>query len=251
MRPRTVCVFSFIQTVYLLLHLEINMAIFEGTIQEFHHFIGPRIRNAVNNFTRSYRLKLNGICEDCGEKKELHSAHVHGSERRTIIEEVLENCRINGTIRCNIEEAETKILNAHLPIESCFKFICHSCHVAYDSNTEINTSSPGATTGNLPEKFEKISRIKLWAKRPHQDNHKIISAFLLLEEKGVVHFSELQNMCTSKENFSQFYVSKFSGHYPSMKTDGGNSHGKVFYDQNGIVNIWPRVRDEIRTYFGK
>jgi len=31
------------------------MATFEGSIQEFHHFLGPRIRNAINNYTRTYR----------------------------------------------------------------------------------------------------------------------------------------------------------------------------------------------------
>jgi hypothetical protein len=34
-----------------------------------------------------------------------------------------------------------------------------------------------------------------------------------------------------------------------MKTDSGNSHGKVFYDQNGIVSIWPQVREEIKKHF--
>ncbi len=67
------------------------MANFEGTVQEFHHFFGPRIRNAINNFTRNHRKNLNGICEECGSEKELHSAHIHGSDRRMIIENVLSN----------------------------------------------------------------------------------------------------------------------------------------------------------------
>jgi len=230
------------------------MAKFEGTIQEFHHFIGPRIRNAINNLTRKYRQKLNGICEDCGQKKELHSAHVHGRGRRIIIEEVLEKYITNEIVLCDIEGAEKQIIEAHLPIELSFMFLCHSCHVAYDSQVKKhnpkNNSSPKDYKQST-EEFEKINRIKLWARRPYQDNHKIISAFLYLEEKGAVSFSELQKLCTDKATFPQYFVLKFAGHYPSMKTDAGNSHGKVFYDQNGIVNIWPRVRDEIRTHFGK
>ena len=76
------------------------MAIFEGTVQEFHDFIGPRIRNAVNNLTRSYRKKLNGICEECGKEKELHSSHKHDRGRRDIIERLLAALAATDRWRC-------------------------------------------------------------------------------------------------------------------------------------------------------
>lgn len=139
------------------------MAIFEGTIQEFHDVIGPRIRNAINNFTRNYRQKLNGICENCGQKTELHSAHVHGRKRRTIIEKVLEKYSNNGIISCDIKEAENQILKEHLPVEENFKFLCHKCHVAYDSQGEkcnISKKSAPDSLNNYPEKYKKISRIE-------------------------------------------------------------------------------------------
>ena len=98
------------------------MAIFKGTIQEFHHFLGPRIRNAINNFTRKYRNQRDGICENCGEKKELHSAHVHGQERRSIIEKILFPYLHEGQVRCNIETTEKEILKAHLPIAIALNF---------------------------------------------------------------------------------------------------------------------------------
>lgn len=225
------------------------MAIFDGSTQEFHHFIGPRIRNAINNFTRNYRKKLNGICEECGQKKELHSAHVHGRERRTIIENVLLKYSSNGVIRCDIGDVEKQILNEQLPIETNFKFLCHTCHVDYDSQNGNNSKSVHIAVANEQQEFKKINRIKLWAHRPHQDNHKIISAFLHLEEEAEVLFEDLKNICTNKTVFPQYYVPTFEGHYPSMKTDNGHSHGKIFYDQNGIVNIWPMVREEIRIHF--
>lgn len=226
------------------------MALFEGTIQEFHHFLGPRIRNAINNFTRTYRNQRNGVCEKCGEKNELHSAHVHGQERRTIIERILAPHLKSGKIKCDIEEIEKEILESHLPIEKCFKFLCHSCHVAYDSGTgSISPPQHRSTVRkNSTEQHTKISRIKLWANRPHQDNHKIIEAYLFLEKKGDVKLSDLKNLCTNKAKI-QYFVDKFDGHYASMKTDKGNSHGKVFYDQNGFVYIWPLVREEIKIHF--
>ena len=82
------------------------MAKFEGSYQEFHHFLGPRIRNEINNFTRKYRNQKNGICEECGNEKELHSAHVHGKGRRKIIESVLKPYNKDGIISCDLEEVE-------------------------------------------------------------------------------------------------------------------------------------------------
>jgi len=97
------------------------------------------------------------------------------------------------------------------------------------------------------EKFRKINRIKLWADRSHQNNHKIIMAFLELEKNGTVYLNDLKSSCSNKD--SKYYVKKFDEHYASMKTDSGNSHGNVFFEKNGIVNIWPRVREEIREHF--
>lgn len=225
------------------------MANFEGTIQEFHHFLGPRIRNAVNNFTRTHRNQRDGICENCGEKKELHSAHIHGQDRRTIIQNILSSHMNNGQVKCNIGEIEKEILTAHLPIENCFKFLCHVCHVAYDSNNNFQTPQRASVSNNnSPEKFKKINRIKLWANRSSQDNHKIIMAYLHLEKNGAVSFSELKTLCSTRPN-NPYYVEKFDGHYASMKTDKGNSHGTVFYDENGFVYIWPKVREEIKNHF--
>ena len=159
------------------------MAQFEGTIQEFHHFLGPRLRNSINNFTRKYRNQKHRICENCGKEKELHSAHVHGQERRTIIEKVLSSYVETEIVRCDIEVVEKQILVAHLPIETCFKFLCHTCHVAYDSNNNQSIRKNPILKDSSGEKYSKLSRIKLWAERSHQDNHKIIMAYLNLEKK--------------------------------------------------------------------
>ena len=221
------------------------MAQFKGTIQEFHHFLGPRIKNSVNSFTRKYRNQRNGICEDCGETKELHSAHVHGQERRTLIENILIHYQNSDVVKCDIRKQE-EILEAHLPIEKCFKFLCHSCHVAYDSNKNSVPREKSATRNSSSEKHTKITRIKIWANRPYQVNHKIISAYLHLEKNGPVQFNSFKSLCTDKAN-SKYFVEKFDGNYASMKTDKGNSHGKVFYDQNGLVYIWPIVRGRDKT----
>lgn len=111
------------------------MASFEGTTQEIHRYIGPRIRNAVNSLTRKARLERNGVCEFCGKKATLDSAHVHGKGRREIIEDVLRNYADGKTVRIpDLNRLEQKILDAHSPISKTFRFICKSCHTEYDSN---------------------------------------------------------------------------------------------------------------------
>ncbi|WP_299007748.1 hypothetical protein [uncultured Shewanella sp.] len=46
-----------------------------------------------------------------------------------------------------------------------------------------------------------------------------------------------------------YEINKFDAHFASMKTNSGNSHGAVFYEQSGKVNLWDRVRIEIAKYF--
>ena len=110
------------------------MAILIGTIDEFHFFVGPRIRNAINGKTRKARLAKKGVCEFCKKIKELQSAHVHGRDRRKIIADVLIKYKNDaGLIECSLKDVEKEIMLAHEPIEDTFKFICRSCHNEYDA----------------------------------------------------------------------------------------------------------------------
>lgn len=222
------------------------MATFTGTTKEFHDYIGPRIRNLVNGITRKHRLARNGVCEFCSNKAELQSAHVHGKDRRSIIETKLNTFKtLNGEVTCDLEIIESLIIEAHMPIDDAFKFICHPCHVRYDSNYLVpgTTSKLYKNKSGLPE-FAKLSRIKLWAQRPHQANHKFICAYLTLEELGDIDYQSFRNKCVD-----DYQIKGFDGHFASLKTDSGNSHGAVFYEEKGHVMMWPRVRDEVRLYF--
>ena len=225
------------------------MAIFVGTIQEFHHFLGPKIRNAVNLLTRGHRLQRNGICEECSQSRELHSAHVRGSGRRYIIESVLlQHTNAIGIISCSIEQVEDEIVQAHQPVEQTFRFLCHSCHVRYDGEGRNEGENGIVEDGQvmIDGNFKKLARIELWAKRPNQYNHKIVRAFLSLERNGRVEYSAFKRYCA--ENLK---VPGFDGHYASMKTYAGNSHGKVFYNEGSQVRMWDRVRKDVDKYFAR
>jgi hypothetical protein len=222
------------------------MAKFIGSVEEFHDFIGPKLRNAINDMTRTRRKKRGGVCEICEKKAELQSAHVHGRDRRSLIEKVLLKYADDyGTIQCLLEEVETRILQAHLPIEETFKFLCQPCHTRYDSNrTQPESDLRSITETYIEADFPKLSRIRLWANRPQQINHRIIRAYLSLERNGEVELSALRQYCT--ENL---HISNFDAHYASMKTDAGNAHGKVFFNEGSKVKIWHRARKYIDEYF--
>lgn len=235
------------------------MAIFQGTLDEFHCYIGPRIRNIINTSTINARKELFGICQKCGQKAELESAHIHGKGMKEIIESVLSAYTINGVVICDLMEVEKKILASHYPLSATFLYLCHKCHIEYDSTIK---STP--EEGNLPyrnnenqtnngtvvdEEFKYLHRIKLWASRPLQINSKIIRAYLLLERNGPVLLSDLKNKCSNKQG--NYYIKTFDSNYIQMTTDNGHPHGKVFYTEDEFVKIYPTVREEIRKWFGE
>ena len=65
-----------------------------------------------------------------------------------------------------------------------------------------------------------------------------------LEADGQVNRDSFRNHCES-----ELGVENFDAHYSSMKTDHGNSHGKVFDDDGTNVWMWPTVRAEVDRYF--
>ncbi len=112
------------------------MAEMTCAIDEFHKFIGPRIRNSIQSLTKRKKEELGYICQKCNRKKELQAAHIKGRDRKSVIENVLKEYSIDGDdkrIRVDLDEVERRILNDHKPIEKYFRFLCATCHVEYDS----------------------------------------------------------------------------------------------------------------------
>lgn len=94
-----------------------------------------------------------------------------------------------------------------------------------------------------------IRKIPTWAFKPKQNNHRLIKAFLLIqEEQGKVPLEELIIRCTDKENYPDTFVTDFKGNFAQMKTDAGNSHGKVFVVENDEVRIWSEVETVLNEY---
>lgn len=112
-------------------------ASFNGSFDEFKRFVGPKCRNEVNVFCKSERDSHNGVCEYCGKKAVLQSAHI--KERPVIIKEILDRFYLCDTdyYEVNLEEFFKKFKDAHMPVHDHIFFLCHDCHDALDKDKSI------------------------------------------------------------------------------------------------------------------
>src|SRR2546427_12661246 len=95
-----------------------SVATFQGTIAEFHKFIGPKVRNDIQILTKARKRELGFVCEECGRKRELEAAHF-GRSRLGLIQDVLGHYAVepDGSFTIDLEEVRQKILDAHRPIQ--------------------------------------------------------------------------------------------------------------------------------------
>ena len=116
----------------------------------------------------------------------------------------------------------------------------------------INTDKPQRTvakTDTANGDGKAIGRIPKWATSSKQNNHKIIKAyFQLLNENGRVNKPALEERCQSEQTHPDVYVRDFKGNFDSMKTDKGNSHGKIFLDDGYNITIWSEMLDVLEKH---
>jgi hypothetical protein len=110
---------------------------FIGSFDEFKRYVGPKCRNEVNIFCKSEREARHGICEYCGQKHVLQSAHI--KERPVIIKEILDNNYKIGSdlYEINLEDFFIRFKNSHLPIKDHIFFLCKECHDKLDKEHSI------------------------------------------------------------------------------------------------------------------
>lgn len=95
--------------------------------------------------------------------------------------------------------------------------------------------------------FTKLHRIEKWSRNKWQKNSQLITAFLTLEPKHTdVTLDQIIDYCM---NISGGSKNEWKNNFNSMKTDHGNSHGKIFYLSGTKVNIFTHARNEIDTFF--
>jgi hypothetical protein len=108
------------------------MARFIGTKKEFNRYIGPILRNIVQQVTRSYRNEK-GSCQHCGIKENLEAAHIRGKERKLIIEKLLYDYKTDNIYNVDLEDFENKFRKEHEIVKDIVIILCKDCHTKYDS----------------------------------------------------------------------------------------------------------------------
>lgn len=114
---------------------------FIGDIKSFKKYVAAGYRNKVNQWAKSEREKQHGICECCGQRSELQSAHREGMEFKDIITRILDNkYKIKDNLyKVDLAAFEMEFKKAHDPICNVFFFLCVKCHNKYDKSKEITT----------------------------------------------------------------------------------------------------------------
>ena len=93
------------------------------------------------------------------------------------------------------------------------------------------------------------NRIVGWASHPNQYNHKILKSFFIAEAingTGNVSVDFLRGICSDQS--SDTYVPSFSSNYSQMKINAPKSHGKVFEEHGGYVEIYEGVKAFLLKY---
>lgn len=124
------------------------MASFVGNLKEFRRFIGPRLRNLVQQITKNHKSEISA-CEHCGSQENLESAHVHGRDRNQIIDFILTEFMHNDIATVNLEVFEEIFINEHQPLEKSILILCRSCHLKY--GTQLSQPTQENVTALQPK----------------------------------------------------------------------------------------------------
>ena len=129
------------------------MASFVGTEEDFKRYIGPRVRNLVQQITRAYKKDI-GECEHCNTKTGLDAAHVQGKDRNTLILRALDGHIYNKFITIDLAVFEESFSNLHYPLDETILVLCKTCHSKYDNKQETSTTSSSVSSieSDEPEK---------------------------------------------------------------------------------------------------
>lgn len=139
------------------------MAYFIGTEKDFKRYIGPILRNLVQQITKDYRRQI-GKCQLCGTTHDLEAAHVHGKDRNTIISNLLESYKAGSEYIVSLSEFEKQFRSHHAQVEESILILCKQCHYEYDKGhggliyeTEVFKKENRNT--NIP--FQEKSELKI------------------------------------------------------------------------------------------
>ena len=152
------------------------MASFTGSNKEFRRYIGPMLRNLVQQFTRKHKAEI-GACEHCGTRQALESAHIHGRGRNELIDLILRDFIHKEIITVDLDIFEKRFKEEHQPLEKSILILCDSCHTKYDLPLSQTTQEKPETTQPLALKnSESILPITLEPSNTNEFKQELIKS---------------------------------------------------------------------------
>lgn len=196
------------------------MASFVGSKEEFNRYIGPRLRNLVQQITRKRKMEI-GRCEHCGHTESLEAAHIHGRNRSAIIDRILNQYTNNSVVTIDLADFEKHFRNEHHIIDETILILCRTCHTKYDAepNTAPNPASKPAPSGG--------KRNRLFSNQEIQQRISKVAKSLTDQE--------LEQLCGKRKSKEEFDIN-FPLFIRVPKNTSSSIHDAV-KDEQG-VNRW-------------
>ncbi len=174
------------------------MAIFVGTNKEFRRYVGPRLRNQVQQLAKAYKAET-AACQQCGSTNALESAHVKGRDRNQIIDQILADNSSKNVVTVMLDWFEEKFREAHDPIDETILILCRSCHTNYDS-------APSIAKQSIPEPvIEKKYQNHLLPITLDPSNPDIFKSELLISKRAEIQI----NYADGRTEYKPWDASRF------------------------------------------
>ena len=215
------------------------MASFIGTNKEFRRYMGPRLRNLVQQITKSHKAEISA-CEHCGTKENLESAHVHGRNRNDIIDLILNNFTYNGIATVDIERFEEMFKDEHHPFEKSILILCRECHRKYDSSEPKIDLAPSTleiteATSESVEIGDQTSPLPISLEPSDPDDFKQL---LLLKKRAQIEITYNDGRVEAK-SWDASNFKKTSNVYNNLRSRAEFRKGT--WQKNGIVKVHVRI----------
>lgn len=154
--------------------------------------------------------------------------------------------RMSQKISALKDQLETAAFLVAQPQEhkAAHKAILNALVLLTELDVVFNETKPTRSSGvSDSDEINKVTRrLKLWAKRPHQINSRILTAFLKLQKKGVSPITEEALIAAVGNEPS------FSSNFLQMRISAEKNHGKVFELNGDQITIWPPVIPAVREF---
>lgn len=163
-----------------------------------------------------------------------HMSQQERAERKARIEKFQELCKYHQRASLLSSDFTEKLREKYLQIQSL------SDEYITELSSSIEVASPIGKV--LVEKVykNKVDRIFAWARKPTQNSHIIVRTFLEHRNKSLSPNDFIEVIKRMNVSVNPY------GAVRSMMTNAGNSYGKIFMDDDGVLILVPELQPKLK-----